>query len=257
MVDLSKQRDYVRGLDLKGTRRGMIAQDAAAEAGDVFDKAKAQAQVVGSGVFSFTKGVDESVREAISDSALLAQLVADKKYAVEDDPIGWARQYAEVLKNVGWTMQEGGWNDYSTSGSAAEVNEKIVEIMTVVLGPGATALAIIASTIEALKSMSPDSPWLTIFSRESQKAKMARFQIGLVDTSADGDVFVSMVVCLIEAKNDITQVLVFKFRDSHASFKASSAKVSLNRQALTDLSPVIRAKVRAYQLDYVSGVFDV
>jgi hypothetical protein len=86
---------------------------------------------------------------------------------------------------------------------------------------------------------------------------MARFQIGLVDTSADGDVFVSMVVCLIEAKNDITQVLVFKFRDSHASFKASSAKVSLNRQALTDLSPVIRAKVRAYQLDYVSGVFDV
>ena len=103
------------------------------------------------------------------------------------------------------------------------------------LGPSATALAIITSTIGALKAMSPDSPWITIFSRESQKARMARFQIGFVEKDLNADVFVSMLACLIEAQNTVTQVLVFKCKESQASFKTNSAKVSINRNAAIQL----------------------
>lgn len=255
--DKERAREFVKSIDLAGVPRGIISQDAATEAGEIFDKAKIQAQVVGSGLFSFAEGVDAKVREAISDSALLAQLVANKQASAETAPLEWFKEYSVVLQNVGWTLQESGWTDYTAKGNAVEVHEKIMEVMAVALGPAPAALAIIASTVNALKGMKPDSSWLTIFSRESQKAKIARFQIGLVEKQEAGDVFVSLLACLIEAENAITQVLFFKFKNAKASFRANSAKISINHPSLTDLGPAIRSKVRAYQADYLSSIVDL
>lgn len=117
------------------------------------------------------------------------------------------------------------------------------------LGPSPAALAIIVATINALKAMKSGSPCITIFSRESQKAKIARFQIGLVEKEESSDVFVSLLACLIAANHNITQVLFFKFKDDKATFRANSAKVSINRPALTELGPSTRNKIRAYQAD--------
>lgn len=255
--DPQKAAEFVKNVDLRGTPRGLVAQGAEAEAGEVFDKAKTQAQVVGSAVFSFAEGVDAGVREAISDSALLAQLVANKKAPVDQDPIGWFNAYSEVLQNVGWTMQEGQWADYTAKGSAVEVHDKILEVLAVALGPGAAAAAIITATVKALQGMNQNSPWITLFNRESQKAKIARFQVGLVEKGEQSDVFVSLLACLVRAEQNITQVLFFKYKAAHARFEANGVKVSINRASLSDLGPAIRTKVRAYQTDYLSSILDL
>jgi hypothetical protein len=257
MIELTQAETFVKTIDLSGTPRGLLSQSAATEAAVVFEQAKTQAQVVGSALFSFAQGVDINVREAISDSALLAQLVANKRASAENAPLVWFAEYAKVLQNVGWTLQEGGWSDYTTTGTGAEVHEKIIEVMAVALSPAPAALAIITATVHALKGLKPDSSWITIFSREAAKAKIARFQVGLVEKDPGGDVFVSMIACLIEAENSITQVLFFKFKNSKASFKARSEKVSINRAALIGLGPTIRNKVLAYQADYLSSILDV
>jgi hypothetical protein len=256
-IDVSIATEFIKSVDLSGTPRGILPQDAAEQAGEIFDQTKAQAQVVGSALFSFTQGVDTQVREAISDSALLAQLVANKRASAEETPLDWFRVYSEVLQNVGWTLQDSGWTDYTANGTAVEVDEKIIEVMTVALGATPAALAILTSTIKALKAMAPNSSWIAIFSRESQKARLARFQIGIVDKDKDGDVFVSLLACLIQAESAITQVLFFKFKSSNATFQANSVKVSINRAALNDLGPKIRDRIRAYQADYLSTIVDV
>ena len=252
-----KPIDYVRAIDLSGTPVQMRAMGAPADHGEIFDAAKTQAQIVGSAVFSFAQGVEAMTREAISDSALLAQLVANKRVSVEVDPIKWHSTYTEVLQNLGWVMQEGGWNDYSAEGTAVEVHEKIIEVLGVVLGPAATALAIVTSVLSTLKAMKPDSPWLTLFARESQKAKIARFQIGVTEPDAHGGVMTSLLACVIEADTTVTQVLFFKYKASKAKFRANNVKVSMNVPALVELSPAIRAKVRAYQIDYLSSIKDI
>jgi hypothetical protein len=257
MADIAKAREYVKAVDLAGTPRDIGALDIAAETGEAFDQTKKQAQVVGSGLFSFAEGVGADVREAISDSALLAQLVANKRVTFEQDPITWFRTYAEVLENVGWTLQEGGWSDYTSRGTSGEVHEKIVDVLTIALGPAPAALAIVVAAVGALKAMKPDSSWIKIFSRESQKAKLARFQIGLVEKEDAGQVFVSLLACLIEAKTTITQVLFFKFKDAQAAFKANGSKVSINRASLAELGPTIRKKIKAYQADYLSSIVDI
>src|SRR5688572_23306235 len=109
-MSTSRAREYIRALDLSGTPRGLIAQSAATEATQVFETAKDQAQVVGSGLLAFRSGVAAETREAISDSALLAQLVANKRVDPAMDPNGWFKEYAAVLQNLGWTLQEAGWN---------------------------------------------------------------------------------------------------------------------------------------------------
>jgi hypothetical protein len=257
IFDFDQARLFLKSIDLSGTPRGILSQSAATEAGAVFEQAKTQAQVVGSALFSFAQGVDIDVREAISDSALLAQLVANKRTSAEKAPIEWFDEYAKVLQNVGWTLQEAAWTDYTATGTAVEVHEKIIEVMAVTLGPAPAALAIVTATVHALRGLKPDSSWMTIFSREAAKAKIARFHIGLVEKDPDGDVFVSLLGCLVEAENSITQVLFFKFKNSKGSFKARNDKVSINRAALIDLGPTIRTKIRAYQADYLSSILNV
>jgi len=255
--DPTKARNYVEDVDLAGTPRGIVSMGPQDDAGVVFDDAKKQAQVVGSGVFAFEKGVTAQVRDAISDAALLAQLVANKKVSVERDPLGWFKAYAEVLQNVGWTLQESSWVDYTTTGTSGQVHEKILEVATAALAPTVASLAIITASVNALKGMNPKSPWLTIFDRESQKARIARFQIGFVNIGAQRDIFVSLLGCLIEAQSNVTQVLFFKFKDAKATFRANSANVSVNKTSITDLADPIRKKTRAYQHDYLSKILDL
>lgn len=256
-TQLEEQRQYIASLDLSGIRRPIVEQDAETEAGEIFAKAKDQAQVVGSGVFSFATGVDEEVREAISDSALLAQLVADRRANSERDPLTWFKVYSEVLKNAGWVVQEKMFDDYTTSGSAADVHDKIIEVMTAALGPAPATLLILAATVKALKGMDPKSSWMRIFSREAQKANVGRFQIGLVETDRNGEVFVSMLACLMEAQQTVTRILFFKWRDAHAMFRARANKITINRRSLKDLHQQIVDKTRAYQDSFFSSIQDI
>jgi len=257
VLDLQQQRQYIASLDLSGLPRPIVAQDAATDAGEVFDETKEQAQVVGSGVFSFAVGVDEEVRAAISDSALLAQLVANKKADSEQDPIQWFKVYSEVLQNVGWTLQDRTWDDYTSRGDAAEVHAKIIEVMTAALVPSPATLLILAATVKALQAQDENSSWLKIFSRETQKARMARFQIGLVEIDEHCNVFVSLLACVVEAANRFTHVLFFNYRTANATFKARTDKVSINRKSLADLHSDIVKKTRVYQKSFLSSIEDL
>src|SRR5689334_12011015 len=119
---LSSVREYIKSLDLQGIPRGLLSQDAATEATEVFDAAKKQAQVIGAGLISFAPGVAPAAREAVSDSMLLAQLVASKGSQLEADPLKWFEEYGGVLRNLGWLVADGGWTDYSARGTAVEVH---------------------------------------------------------------------------------------------------------------------------------------
>jgi hypothetical protein len=252
-IDLEKSRRFIAETELPPRPRETVSQDAET-AQTIFDTTKDQATVVGSDVVSFVAGVEDVVRAAISDSALLAQLAATKKVPDATDVYGWYDAYFEVLKNLGWVVQDSGFTEYAESGDGFEVHEKILEFATALLGPGATALVVITATLNALKGVKSDNGWLTIFDRETQHAKAGRFQISLVEPSAGGEALVSMIAFGMEADKTVTQVLFFKIKKSHAELRYNSAKMSINQAALTDLGPAIRKKVRDYQAKYIADL---
>lgn len=256
-IDSQKIRDYIHALDLTGTPRSLLAQDAATEASAVFEAAKNQAQVVGAELLAFQEGVPVDVRESIANSTLLAQLVANKDTDAETDPIQWFRKFATVLANTGWNSEEGGWTDYSAAGAAADVHQKVLELLPVLLGPAPGALAVLTAALTALRGMNSESSWIKIFSRETQRAKLARFQVGLVDATPTGTPRLALLACLVKSESTLTRVLFFKYKAENASFEASTNKLFIDRSTLNDLAQPIRLKLRAYQSDYLSSIQDL
>lgn len=217
-----------------------------------FDEVKNQATVVASEVISFVKGVSVERRQDITNCALLAQLAADHKVADRNQVFEWYEAYFDVLSHLGWTIQDQGFTAYEEEADGLEAHEAIIKVATVLLGPAPTALSVVTSTLEAMKSMEADNPWITIFDRESRTAQTARFQIALAQEEENGQFLVTIMAFGLKAESTLTQVLFFKIRSDKAKFKHSSSRVTINQIVLDG----IREKVRVKLIGRTSGYID-
>lgn len=222
-----------------------------------FDQAKNQAAVVGADIVSFVKGVTPERREDIVNSSLLAQLAAKKQVSDPNRIYDWYNAYFDVLINIGWSVQDRGFAAYSEAGDNFQAHEAIMKVAAGLLGPAAGTLAVVQATLDALKSMSADSPWLNVFNRESKYAQAARFQITLAEPGEADRFLVSLMAFGIEAKSTLTQVLFFKFKSSEASLKHYSGKVAINTHVLEHVRDLIKNKIAAHALDYIKTLPDL
>jgi hypothetical protein len=184
---------------------------------------------------------------------LLAQLAASKKVGDSEKTTEWYKVYFSVLTTLGWVIQEQGFVEHEESGKDFEVHKAILAVATTVFSAGATALAIVTSTLDALEKMG-DGPWLTIFKKKSQRGKVAQFQVTVVEPIGDGGVKISLMAFELEGKNRLTQVLFFKFNSSNVKLRHASGTVTLDKQMMDDLGPAIATKVRPFQLDFIANI---
>lgn len=220
----------------------------------VFDEAKAQALVVGSDVVSFEAGIESEFRQAISDSALLAQFYANATVPASQDPIGWFDAYFGALANFGWVTQERNTAAYEFDSDGLEIHKAVIEVVSAFLVPGSAALKLVVTTLNALQSMSKDSPLITLFDRESQHAEVGRFQVTLVQTGPGGSLMVEAMAFALKADSEITQILFFKLHKARTELRRSLGKLSINTDALKSVAPVVKAKISAYRAAYMSAI---
>jgi hypothetical protein len=225
-------------------------------AGFDFDAAKEQAAVVGSDVIAFVKGITPEQRTDLVNASLLAQLVAKKKIPDPRDLSGVLSsydEYFEVLSKIGFVIQEKGFARYQEASETFEAHEAILEVAKVALAGAPGALAVVQKTLESLKKLSDDSPWITLFHRESRSANTARFQVSLVESAPNG-LLVAIMAFGVEARATITQVLFFKFKKNEATLHHHSGKVTINTAVLGGVRDDIATKLAAFTREYVAGL---
>lgn len=255
---IQKARSFVESVEIPKVRTTREATDAdPGTLKETLETGKNQAAVVGSDVISFVSGVTAERREAIINSSLLAQLVAKKKVSDPNRIYDWYDAYFEVLTNIGWVMQDRSFAEYRENSQNFEAHKAILAVATAVLGAAPAALALVTTTINALHSMDESTPWITIFNRESQTARTARFQISLVEQEEGGQFFVTLMAFGLEAKASITQVLFFKARASEATLRHFSGKVTINTTVLDSIKEDLKAKLAGGAADYVSTLPDL
>jgi hypothetical protein len=250
-------REFVTGADLPAPppQRAFMAKDIFD-----YDDAKNQAAVVGADVIAFVKGVTPDQRNDIVNASLLAQLVAKKKVA---DPKtlaqvkAWYDEYFDVLSRIGFAIQDKGFAEYQETSDSFQAHEAILEIVAPLLAGVPGALALIKTTLEALQKMSSNSPWITLFDRESRSANTARFQVSLVTEDDNGQLLVALAAFGLEAKTQLTQVLFFKFHRNDVTLHHHSGKVTVNTQLLGAVRDQIAGKLLAYTNDYIKGLPDL
>lgn len=218
-----------------------------------FTTDKSESVVVGSDIVSFAAGLPESMRSVITNSLLLAQLAATRKVGDTDKTTEWYKMYFSVLTTLGWVIQEQGFTEHEEKGKDFEVHKAILAVATTVFSAGATALAIVTSTLNALEQMG-NGPWLTIFKKKSQRGKVAQFQVTVVEPLGEGGCKISLMAFELEGKNNLTQVLFFRFNASSVTLRHASGTVTLDKQMMEDLGPTIENKVRPFQLDFIANI---
>lgn len=222
-----------------------------------FDKAKDQALVVGSDIISFVKGVTEDRRRDIVNSALLAQLAAKKQVPDPTDVERWYDVYFDVLTNIGWVIQDRQFVEHVHLGTEVEVHEAIMTVAASLLGPASGALALVKTTLDALKSMQENSPFITLFHRESQSARNAKFQVTLAEDTPDGQFLVTLMAFALNAEAGFTKVLVFKFNKQSVRIRHASGKVTINSAVLAGIRDALNDKVVRHAQDFVRGLPDL
>lgn len=248
-------RSYVQGLALPAPMRAAFGPAGVAET--AFETAKTEAAVVGSDVISFVEGVTAERRNDIVNATLLAQLAAKKRVPDGSRIKDWYDAYFDVLTNVGWTIQQRDFAEYRASSQNFEAHKAILEVATTVLGPATTALKVVTTTLNALHSMNEDSPWITLYSRESQTARTAHFQVTIVEQKPQQGFLVSLMAFGLEARETITKILFFSSKASEATLRHYSGGVTIATDVLDGIRADVKAKLLGLTKEYVKKLPDL
>lgn len=212
-----------------------------------------QATVVGGEIVSFVAGVDPAVRGAVVNCALLAQLAADRKVASRENIRQWYEAYFEVLGQLGWVFQGLEFSEHHESGDEFQAHRAILSIASVLLGAAPTALAVIETTLSAMEA-TVRGHWMTVFQRESQSARAARFQVTVAEPHLDGGAVISTMAFELHAEKALTQVLFLKFKASDIKLHYSSGRIVIDKELLLGIAPSLKKKVDSYVHRYIENI---
>ena len=219
-----------------------------------FFEPKDQTVTVGSQLAGFAAGIDAELRQNISNAFLLAQLAANRR--IEDtggSPKDWYKMYISVLTNIGWTLEGNASAERDITGTTLQVHEQIIPVITAALGPAASAASTIISILNGLKEMNKDTPWITLFHRESQRVRANQFQVSYA-TKEGMKPRITLLGFEFEAEKSVTQVLFFTFGSSEAKLKNFEVKLSLDEDVFAIVKDQIKAKIANYITGYVSDI---
>lgn len=256
MSTVANARAFVQQAALPDAPRTRAAEPLAASDAPLVT-GKNQAAVVGSEIVSFVSGVTAERREAIINSALLAQLVAKKRVPDATRVYEWYDAYFDALTNIGWVVQDRNFAEYHEESENFEAHKAILSVATALLGATPAALSLVKTTLEALQSMNASSPWITLFSRESQTARTARFQVTLAEQEPSGQFLVSLMAFGLEAQSTITQVLFFKARKNEVRLRHHSGRVTINTAVVDAIRDDIKQKLADRARQYVKTLPDL
>jgi hypothetical protein len=254
--DVARARSFVQQAEVPAVHPELLSDTPPPGEQSPFDAARQQAAVVGSDVMSFVNGITPEQRKDIVNASLLAQLVSNKKVPDPEDLSGvlaWYKQYFDVLQQIGFTVQSKGFARYVEKADSFEAHEAILDVVKTALAGAPAALPLVIKTLESLKKMSENTPWITLFHRESRSANTARFQVSLADTEPNG-AFLNLFAFGLSAKATVTQVLFFRFKKNESELQHNSSKLSINDTVLAGVRSDIEHKIAKFTKDFVAGL---
>jgi hypothetical protein len=214
----------------------------------------AQALVVGSSLVVAAERVPAKIRSDIINCTLFAQLAASGRVADPTKVTEWYNAYFETLTALGWAQHDSRFEEFESRASTLEAHKSIIKVLATLLGPSAAAVVLVTDTLEALRSMNENSPWITLFDRQSVAVKSARFQVATAQQSPRGLIDVALVAFDLRSRASLTQVLFFKFKANRTKLKYARGNATIYDAVLAQHRKQIADRLTAYQSAYIASV---
>jgi hypothetical protein len=252
-TELQDITSYIAGLEFQTPPEPFARSKDASVDAELIKEGEEQAFLSDKSIVSFVSQVSGQIREDVLNSMLLAQLVADKQAPIEKDMPAWYDKYTEVLRNVGWVVQNAEINDYKVAESLFEVETAILEILGASFG--ANYITLLKKTLDSLREMSKkNDSKLKVFAKNTQTTKKGCFQLGLA-TEENGSIAVQLGTFLITSKNQVTTILFVKFKKDETQLDYASGQMTLNSKLYSGAArEAIRAKLKKVVTDYIAEI---
>ena len=161
---------------------------------------KAQGFVNDGSLVSFTSNLKRQQKQDVLYSTLLAQLAANKKHDRFIDTEKWCNVYTDVLRNVGWVLQDFKFEKYQSSQSDLKISQITVELLAALIEQETDLMEVLKATIDNLEK---PADAITLFGSSSASEKHGNFQI---------------MPCVADKNNQITVAFLGSFfQASHVS----------------------------------------
>lgn len=248
--DLQLAKDVIASTDLPsapelfGITAGMGMPD--------FETSREQSLVVGSNVVSFATGVDATLRQAVTDTSLFAQLAAEQAVKNDPDPLKFFDAYFNHLANIGWVIQSKQTAEVNYEGDTLEVHQAILGVITAFLSPVAGAVQAVLTVLSGLQDMNRNAPFITLFKKQSRHGNIGRFQFTCIYSDPEQGPTARVIAFSLQADNTLTQVLFFKLQRGKTNFRRSEGELTINAHALISLQPQLTTKLDAYHSAYIA-----
>jgi len=257
VLTAAQSRAFIRDARLPGLRAAKAKKLRAMRAPEKplrLQTTGAQALIVGSGLVVAADGVPAQTRADIVNCTLFAQLAASGSVSQKSNVAAWYDAYFGALTALGWAQSDRRFEKFATKSTKLEAHQSIIKVLTTLLGPGAAALAVVAETFDALKSMNENSPWITLFDQQSTAASSARFQVATAQLTPGGLVDIALVAFDLKSRVTLKQLLFFKFKSSSTKLQYASGNATIYEEVLAANRQAVAARLQAYRDAFIGQV---
>lgn len=215
------------------------------------DEAKDTAYLDNKSIVSFVSGVSPENRQDILDSTLLAQLAAGHLYPDPKDLKLWYEKYTEVLRNIGWSIQENEFSEVASSGSLFEMKNAILGIISAAFG--GNYVAIVTKVLDALKGLSDSDSKIVAFEKNTHSAGKGTFQLALVEEINDA-VALHMAGFIVSTTSVVKRILFFSSKKETATVSSNTMACTLNKETYATVRSTIKQKLGDKAQQYISEI---
>jgi hypothetical protein len=208
--------------------------------------------VTGSNLIQFPSNARPEIKSGVALSLLAAQRVATTDTAIAA-PQQWVDRHNLVLGNLGWQISGGGHVASTFKNINVAVNQAIIPFLEAAFGPAATAGVLILTALRQLREMDKNSPWITLFDRESRHFNVTEYQFSVVQVVAN-QVVLRLASARFDASFGGTQVLFFKVTKEVATFDAANTNATAEADVLAELNDGLKTKLAAFVKTYIQSL---
>ncbi|KAG9090541.1 hypothetical protein FRC06_000999, partial [Ceratobasidium sp. 370] len=169
-------------------------------------------RVCAGSILTFSPNVATIHKSDVTNSILLAQLVADKQCSRENTA-NWYAYFRNTLESIGWLCESFSF-DRVALGNSPSADQVVMGYMMAHLESGVEA---VQTAVDVVKAMSNDDKALEIFKAQSSSSNDANFQVAYCENSSDGNVAIGLGAFVYHINQNIENPLASTLEGKSAS----------------------------------------
>jgi hypothetical protein len=207
--------------------------------------------VSGTTLIDFSAVPNVTVRAGISLSMLFASRVATSGLGPGDDADDWLAAYTSNLGKLGFAVSGSTTVHSKFKKTGLSVHKAIIPFLTIAFGGGAIGPIILAG-LKNLQDMDANSPWITLFDRETRRFNVQELHFAAVSAN-ETDTSIRYVIARLNFASDETTILFFKLKKVNADFESVTTTMQANNSLIAVNEPKLRDRLGAMVDSFITG----